>query len=923
MGMRPSVQTCSGTIDRYLGTSYDNVAVVAENIEDVIKVADSIDVITELEESIGFVLNYLGSSETSPTERLNGDSLESGDYYLNTTDDSFYYLDSDLVTWIKLDIEGAIEAANKAEQAVTDIDALTGQQTTTELINSSTIYDSDKILETSGFLTSGDGGAGKWKQNGVTGQTPSQTPAQLGDGLLNDSNGNQWALVVSESVNVKLLGAVGDGVTDDSAPFQAALDCAVSIGTNLYIPSGRYLFPPINSNSIANVLFPQNTDLDICIYGEGNSTVLVSQDVINSGASYTALFANADGLTPSIADKTRGGNGIVKFRDFAVEGAWRTDYFDTASGRFGKNLFGFQRMDEISFERLEVKNWNNKFSRGGFHKKYTAIYNKVVVCASDVFRAQETTFSNVSFNYVKNADDDAIALHSENGTDNTNSASSMIVIGNIIEDSESIICLGAKLINISNNIVSRSHGTCIYAASYKTGTEGASPSHSVIVSNNIITDPMVRASNGVAGVTQNTQAAITVGASYVSDPNSLGFVPGRPNADGDILPPYNAIGESSFMYTPNYKIEMSSGGYGVNVTGNVIQRTLPSINYNEWGYGMYIDRYGAWNVPVTDESFLYSGILVYSDINNANISNNTITSMGQNGIRLSQSNDLGDDPLLMGLLNITISDNNILDCSQGVMTSVSEASTARNWTVNVTGNTIDCDPYMKHPDRNELTGGWNSTSSINTRCIAICPRKAGAWTVSNNVMKNCYTPIMTPQSALSADTNYVGQDNVIFCMPSVVGFSTDNLGVGEVPYGNEATAIVQDCDVTSSTYGAILTTPKKYSGAMPSSGTYVEGFSIERTNVGATNNTVSGWVRLTTGSDHVYGVDWISNGNSGVVLNVNAGMLQDATNSVNTNSKIKGRHVYDVTTGRPVYATGGLATDDWEFSDATTAYTPT
>ena len=45
----------------------------------------------------------------------------------------------------------AATSATEAEQAVTDIDALTGQQTTTELINSSTAYSVDKVLETSGF----------------------------------------------------------------------------------------------------------------------------------------------------------------------------------------------------------------------------------------------------------------------------------------------------------------------------------------------------------------------------------------------------------------------------------------------------------------------------------------------------------------------------------------------------------------------------------------------------------------------------------------------------------------------------------------------------------------------------------------------------------------------------------------------------
>ncbi len=91
------------------------------------------------------------------------------------------------------------------------------------MINGKPIYDLDRIIETSGFATAGDGGAGKWKQNGVTGQTPSQTPAQLGDALLNDANGNQWYFICDADVDVKGLGAKIDGVTPDQGVFNIAI----------------------------------------------------------------------------------------------------------------------------------------------------------------------------------------------------------------------------------------------------------------------------------------------------------------------------------------------------------------------------------------------------------------------------------------------------------------------------------------------------------------------------------------------------------------------------------------------------------------------------------------------------------------------------------------------------------------------------
>ncbi len=122
----------------------------------------------------------------------------------------------------------AEQSANDAEQALSDIDALTGQQTTTELINSSAIYSADKVLETSGFIDAGDGGGAKWVQNGVTGQTPSQTPAQLGDALLNDANGNQWQYNGAIS-NTMLVGAIGSSA-DVSEQVEALAFSAIDKG---------------------------------------------------------------------------------------------------------------------------------------------------------------------------------------------------------------------------------------------------------------------------------------------------------------------------------------------------------------------------------------------------------------------------------------------------------------------------------------------------------------------------------------------------------------------------------------------------------------------------------------------------------------------------------------------------------------------
>ena len=75
-------------------------------------------------------------------------------------------------------------------------------------------------MRLAGFTIIGDGGSGKWKQNGVTGQTPNQTPEQLGDGkILNDNNGNQWELVGGA-----LLSNATYNIPSDFSVLQEAID---------------------------------------------------------------------------------------------------------------------------------------------------------------------------------------------------------------------------------------------------------------------------------------------------------------------------------------------------------------------------------------------------------------------------------------------------------------------------------------------------------------------------------------------------------------------------------------------------------------------------------------------------------------------------------------------------------------------------
>lgn len=45
---------------------------------------------------------------------------------------------------------------------------------------------------------------------------------------------------ISGWINVKLFGAVGDGITDDSRAIKAAMAEAMRTGKTVYFPKGRY-----------------------------------------------------------------------------------------------------------------------------------------------------------------------------------------------------------------------------------------------------------------------------------------------------------------------------------------------------------------------------------------------------------------------------------------------------------------------------------------------------------------------------------------------------------------------------------------------------------------------------------------------------------------------------------------------------------
>jgi hypothetical protein len=173
------------------------------------------------------------------------------------------------------------------------------------------------VLLTSGFSVSGSG-SGSWKQNGITGQAPSQSPAQLADGLLNDGNGNQWELVAtigatSYELQIKSLGAVVNGSTDDYAVLSAARNYF-----ERKYPSGGVI--NLGLGTIATGTEFINSTEGLLIRGEGKGDYINSKSGSRATAATRLLWVGTAGETmvtftsdPSNAgtEARKNGGGIV------------------------------------------------------------------------------------------------------------------------------------------------------------------------------------------------------------------------------------------------------------------------------------------------------------------------------------------------------------------------------------------------------------------------------------------------------------------------------------------------------------------------------------------------------------------------------------------------------------------------------------
>lgn len=170
--------------------------------------------------------------------------------------------------------------------------------TTVSDMKAAAIKDGQTIVRTLGYYTVNDGGGADYY---ITNIEPDGIYETLDNGLY------AKLIIEDDTVNIKQVGAVGDGLTDDTDMIQKALD---NVNTVLITKSvGSYVITSLHINSYNRLLgesgvleYKKNTAVDgsvlyYIIECFGSHDFEIANIILNGNQNYNRAFAVCDGIT--------------------------------------------------------------------------------------------------------------------------------------------------------------------------------------------------------------------------------------------------------------------------------------------------------------------------------------------------------------------------------------------------------------------------------------------------------------------------------------------------------------------------------------------------------------------------------------------------------------------------------------------------
>lgn len=583
------------------------------------------------------------------------------------------------------------------------------------------------------------------------------------------------------------------------------------------------------------------------------------------GASTITLRAGAnsttDGYYTGATIRTQGGTGalqtvaiigyIAATRVATVATAWtivpdNTTQYSIGDQAPGMALALIQLLEKVTVENVGFRYTRNQALQITRCRQVQVRGCYYYQCARGGTSIRRSEHCVVTDNIHRFGGDDAIFNSQESVISGSEARSrTTIIANNQIIDAEGMRFIGAQNLLISDNQIVRPIQKGIYVQ--QTAIAGGYQNQwAVAIRNNTIIDPINR--NLVFGF------GSAEGAGIILHNSSTVVAPSPGEYDGVsaiVLPENYFYSLLDSTASPAGQI----GAYYYDISDNQILSTLKTgiqlSTINGSGFFNETGTVNGFTDPVLTDSHLQApGLQIYGPHKFMRIAGNRIAARKRSCIEfLSKTSGLNVTTIDVdyALWGIDIMDNTLSrSASEPVIRMIPSSTTTRRVLVNIERNDIDGDPYFEASGRvGPINGSW----TVATNVWGIDALRASGVSLKNNRFKNVWQAARISGQAMV-------ENNDLFMVPAVLGDSASNKGIGFLPPSCvEYRVIHWGSDPTNANFRSLISNPLLEKSSIPTTGFYVAGHLV-RNNAPAVG-VAWGWARITTGSAHVAGTDWL------------------------------------------------------------------